>query len=72
MRPNGSDEKMLTSGWQDEAPSWAPDSEWLVFQSTQQGTGTASLHTISVAGGEARPLATPQPGADPNWSGAAQ
>jgi TolB protein len=69
MSPTGSDEKILTNGWQDEAPSWAPDSEWLVFQRSQQGTGTASLLTVSIDGGEPKPLTTPQPGADPNWSG---
>ena len=72
MSPTGSNEKILTNGWQDEAPSWAPDSEWLVFQRTQQTTGVASLATVTVGGGEAKALATPQPGADPNWSGAAQ
>ena len=72
MSPTGANEKMLTSGWQDEAPSWAPDSEWLVFQRTQQGTGATSLYTVTAGGGEPKLLATPQPGADPNWSGAAQ
>ena len=72
MSPTGSGEKMLTDGWQDEAPSWAPDSEWLVFQRTAQGTGVANLYTVTVGGGEAKLLGTPQPGADPNWSGAAQ
>jgi TolB protein len=72
MSPNGGGEKILTNGWQDEAPSWAPDSEWLAFQRTQQGTGVAGLYTVAVGGGEAKALGTPQPGADPNWSGAAQ
>ena len=45
---------MLTNGWQDEAPSWAPDSEWLVFQRTQQTTGVASLAAVTVGGGEAK------------------
>jgi TolB protein len=72
MSPTGGREKILTNGWQDEAPSWAPDSEWLVFQRTQQGTGVASLYTVAVGGGDAKLLGTPQPGADPNWSGAAQ
>jgi TolB protein len=72
MSPTGASEKMLTRGWQDEAPSWAPDSEWLVFQRTQQGTGATSLYTVTVGGGEPKLLATPTPGADPNWSGAPQ
>ena len=72
MSESGGDEKMLTDGWQDEAPTWSPDSEWLMFQRTQQGTGTGSLQMVSIAGGNPKPVATPQPGADPNWSGAVQ
>ena len=67
MSPTGSDEKILTNGWQDEAPSWSPDSEWLAFERTKQGTGVASLLTVSIDGGEPKPLTTPQPGADPDW-----
>jgi len=72
MSPAGGDEKLLTSGWQDEAPSWSPDSEWVMFQRTQQGTGTGSLHMVSVGGGEPKSVATPQPAADPSWSGVVQ
>ena len=69
MKPDGGSDKMLTNGWQDEAPSWAPDSEWIAFQRTAQGTGSASIYSIHVGGGEAKPIATPQPGAEPNWMG---
>ena len=72
MAASGGDERMLTKGWQDEAPSWAPDSAFVVFQRTTQGSGTSNLYTIGVDGGDAKRLATPQPGSDPNWSGAAQ
>ena len=72
MSATGGDEKILTNGWQDEAPSWSPDSEWVMFQRTQQGTGTGSLLMISIGGGEPKPVATPQPGADPSWSGVVQ
>ncbi len=72
MSPTGGDEKILTSGWQDEAPSWSPDSEWVMFQRTQQGAGTGSLHMVSVGGGEPKAVATPQPAADPSWSGVVQ
>lgn len=72
MSATGGDEKMLTNGWQDEAPSWSPDSEWVMFQRTQQGTGTGSLLMVSIGGGEPKAVATPQPGADPSWSGVVQ
>jgi len=72
MSTTGGDEKILTNGWQDEAPSWSPDSEWVMFQRTQQGTGTGSLLMVSIGGGEPTAVATPQPGADPSWSGVVQ
>jgi TolB protein len=72
MNASGGDEKLLTNGWQDEAPSWSPDSEWVMFQRTQQGTGTGSLLMVSIGGGEPKAVATPQPGADPSWSGVVQ
>jgi TolB protein len=72
MRSSGGDEKMLTDGWQDEAPAWSPDSEWVMFQRTQQGSGTGSLQMVSIAGGDPKAVTTPQPAADPNWSGAGQ
>ena len=72
MNANGSEERLLTSGWQDESPSWAPSGRSLVFQRTQQGSAIAQIHSVALAGGEPKPLATPQPAADPAWSGAAQ
>jgi TolB protein len=72
MSPAGSGEKLITSGWQDEGPSWAPDGEFLVFERTQQGTGNAGIYTVDLNGGEPKRLATPQPGSDPDWSGASE
>ena len=72
VSPDGSGERMVTSGWQDERPSWAPDGEFLVFQRTQQGTGVAWPYTVRLDGGEPKRLPIPQPGSDPDWSGATQ
>jgi len=72
MSATGGDEKILTNGWQDEVPTWSPDSEWVMFQRTQQGTGAGSLLMVSIGGGEPKAVATPQPGADPSWSGVVQ
>lgn len=72
MPVGGGEELILTNGWQDEAPSWAPDSEYLVFQRTAQGTGVSNLYTVSIAAGEPQRVGTPQSGSDPSWSGAAQ
>lgn len=72
MSASGGNDKMLTNGWQDESPSWSPDSEWVMFQRTQQGTGAGSLLMVSIGGGEPKAVATPQPAADPSWSGGSQ
>ena len=72
IAPDGTGERMVTRGWQDERPSWAPDGEFLVFQRTQQGTGVAWPFTVRLDGGEPKRLAVPQPGSDPDWSGASQ
>lgn len=72
MNTNGSGAKAVTNGWQDERPTWAPDGEFLVFQRTQQGTGLPAIYTVNIAGGEPKRLAIPQPGSDPDWSGASQ
>lgn len=72
MAPSGADEKLLTRGWQDESPSWAPGGRFLLFQRTGQGNAIAQLLTVDLAGGEPRPLTMPQPAADPAWSGASQ
>ena len=72
MGVDGSGERMVTNGWQDERPSWAPSGEFLVFQRTQQGIGTGTVHTVDLKGGEPRRLALPQPGSDPDWRSANQ
>jgi TolB protein len=72
VAPDGSGERMVTNGWQDERPTWAPDGEFLVFQRTQQGSGTAWPYTVRLDGGELKRLAIPQPGSDPDWTGASQ
>jgi TolB protein len=67
MTPEGRDEKILTNGWQDEAPSWAPSGQTLLFQRTDQA-GRSKLLSVAADGGEAVSLPTPQDGSDPNWS----
>ena len=64
---DGSGEKMITDGWQDERPTWAPDGEFLAFSRTQQGTGSATIYTVDLKGGQPKRLLIPQPGSDPDW-----
>ena len=68
MDPSGGGTKILTDGWQDEGPSWAPNGQFVMFHRTSQGNGQTSLYAVSVNGGRARRLPTPQDGSDPSWS----
>ena len=68
MSPSGGGEKMLTDGWQDEAPSWAPNGRVIMFfRSTQGGSGVADLWSVDLTGVNERRLPTPFDGSDPSW-----
>ncbi|RST29408.1 Tol-Pal system protein TolB [Sphingomonas ginkgonis] len=68
MSASGGGEKILTDGWQDESPSWAPNGQFIMFNRTSQGSGATALYAVSVNGGPARRLPTPRDGSDPSWS----
>jgi len=68
MNSSGGGEKLLTNAWQDEAPSWAPNGQFVMFHRTARGSGEASLHAVSINGGAPRRMPTPLGGSDPSWS----
>ena len=68
MRADGTNEQLLTSGPGDAAADWAPSSRELLFQRTGPD-GRPALYRVSLSGGAARRVATPQAGSDPDWSG---
>jgi TolB protein len=68
MNASGGGERILTDGWQDEGPSWAPNSQFVMFHRTPQGAGAARLYAVPVNGGNARIMPTPVGGSDPSWS----
>jgi len=68
MSPNGGGEKMLTDGWQDEQPTWAPNGRVLMFFRTGQGGGgAADLWSVDLTGVNERRIPTPLDGSDPSW-----
>lgn len=68
MSPGGGGEKTLTDGWQDEAPTWAPNGRVIMFfRSTQGGSGKADLWSVDLTGVNERRLPTPFDGSDPAW-----
>jgi TolB protein len=68
MAPDGSGEKMLTNGWQDEGPSWSPNGRVIMFFRTAQGSGRADLWSVDLTGVNERKIPTPLDGSDPAWS----
>ncbi len=68
MNSSGGGELLLTNAWQDEGPSWAPNGQFVMFHRTSRGSGEASLHAVSINGGQPRRMPTPLGGSDPSWS----
>ena len=68
MATDGSGERLLTNGWHDEGPSWAPNGRVLIFFRTAQGSGRGSVWSVDLTGANERRIPTPQDASDPAWS----
>ena len=69
MRPDGSGEKILTEGYHNEGPTWAPNGRVLMFFREFRDPGALpKLYTIDVSGHFLREIATPRGASDPSWS----
>ncbi|MAS86849.1 MAG: Tol-Pal system beta propeller repeat protein TolB [Micavibrio sp.] len=73
IRPDGTGERLITTAFHVEGPSWAPNGRYLVYfkekPSGQGGTQrSANLYTIDLTGHNERLLPTPLGGSDPAWS----
>jgi TolB protein len=67
MSPSGQGEKILSNGWQDEGPTWAPNGRVILFFRTGQGSGKADLWSVDLTGVNEHPIPTPLDGSDPAW-----
>lgn len=70
IRPDGKGERLITSAYHVEGPSWSPNGRVLTyFKERSTGGGRqAKLYTIDITGYNERWLQTPQDGSDPAWS----
>jgi len=69
MKPDGSGERILTEGFHNEGPTWAPNGRVLMFFRESPGaSGGPKLYTIDLTGYNERLVATPAFGSDPAWS----
>jgi TolB protein len=67
MRADGSDERLLTTSYLDEGPTWAPNGRVLMFFRDSSG-GSPRLWTVDVTGRILRPAPYAGSGSDPAWS----
>jgi len=68
MRTDGSEERLLTSSFLDEGPTWAPNGRVIMFgRETQGANGTTSLYSVDITGRNLQIVSTPQGGSDPSW-----
>jgi TolB protein len=69
IRPDGSGERILTEGFHNEGPTWAPNGRVIMFfRNTPGANGGPQLWTIDLTGyGELR-VPTPAFASDPAWS----
>ncbi|WP_438263822.1 Tol-Pal system beta propeller repeat protein TolB [Asticcacaulis aquaticus] len=67
MNPDGSGEKLLTSSFLEEGPTWAPNGRYIMFFREPPGA-MPSLWTVEVTGRIERAVPYPGGASDPAWS----
>ncbi|MBL4588450.1 MAG: Tol-Pal system protein TolB [Alphaproteobacteria bacterium] len=70
MKPDGSGERLITTAYHVEGPTWAPNGRYLsYFKEVPQGKRRiAKLYAIDLTGYHEWQLKTPHDGSDPAWS----
>ncbi|MEL6744027.1 MAG: Tol-Pal system beta propeller repeat protein TolB [Pseudomonadota bacterium] len=69
MKTDGSGERILTEGFHNEGPTWAPNGRLLMFfRETPGASGGPRLYTIDLTGRNERRVQTPAFASDPAWS----
>jgi TolB protein len=69
MRPDGTGDRVLTEGFHNEGPTWAPNGRVIMFfRETRGAQGGPGLWSVDLTGYNERPVATPTFASDPAWS----
>ena len=68
IKPDGSGERLLTSGFHNEGPTFAPNGSYLMFFRDPGGASGPSLFTIDISGRTELKVPTPGFASDPAWS----
>ena len=69
MKPDGSGERILTEGFHNEGPTWAPNSRVIMFfRDTQGASGGPQLWSVDITGYNEQRVPIEGFGSDPAWS----
>lgn len=68
MRTDGSGERILSSGFLQEGPTWAPNGRVLMFFRQPAGAAGPQLYSIDLTGRHEQKIPTANFGSDPAWS----
>ncbi len=68
MKPDGSGERVLTEGYHNEGPTFAPNGRVIMFFRDPPGAAGPNLFTIDVTGYNEQRVPTPSYASDPAWS----
>ncbi len=69
MKPDGSRERILTEGFHNEGPTWAPNGRTIMFfRETPGANGGPKLYSIDLTGYNEQLVKTPGFASDPAWS----
>lgn len=67
MRPDGSDERLITKGYLVEAATWSPNGRVLLF-AKEERKGKSQLYTVDLTGRYEQKIKTPREASDGAWS----
>jgi TolB protein len=69
MKPDGTGDRILTEGYHNEGPTWAPNGRVLMFfRETRGSQGGPGLWSVDLTGRNERPVPAPTFASDPAWS----
>ena len=69
IKPDGTGERILTEGFHNEGPTWAPNGRVLMFFRESPGAeGGPRIFSIDLTGYNERKIPTPSFASDPAWS----
>ena len=68
IRDSGSGERILTEGFHNEGPTWAPNGRYLMFFRDAGGSSGARIFMVDTTGRVEQPVPSPSFASDPAWS----